>query len=85
MTNCPNCGAPVRRGYFKCEYCGTPFDDENGDCIVLYADNEPIAFVTREQHQELHDPFRRFKELYSNAFKVMRRSHHRVRNKKQKD
>lgn len=22
-TNCPNCGAPIRKGKFKCEYCGT--------------------------------------------------------------
>ena len=40
MTNCPNCGAPVRRGYSKCEYCDTPYD--GADSPVLYADNRPV-------------------------------------------
>lgn len=40
MTNCPNCGAPVRRGHSKCEYCDTPY--EGIDPLVLYADNRPV-------------------------------------------
>lgn len=54
MTNCPNCGAPVRRGYSKCEYCDTPY--EGVDPPVLYADNRLVhieldasAFPTAEQ------------------------------------
>ena len=54
MTNCPNCGAPVRRGYSKCEYCDTPY--EGVDPLILYADNRPVhieldasAFPTAEQ------------------------------------
>ena len=24
--NCPNCGAPIKSGSFKCAYCGTEYD-----------------------------------------------------------
>lgn len=29
MSNCPNCGAPVRGA--RCEYCGTVFDRQASD------------------------------------------------------
>ena len=33
MTNCPNCGAPIKSNSYKCEYCGTTYD--NSDQQVL--------------------------------------------------
>ena len=32
ISNCPNCGAPLR-GYGRCDYCGTPI-------------NQPTQFIT---------------------------------------
>ena len=29
MTNCPNCGAPIKLNNYKCEYCGTIYDNNN--------------------------------------------------------
>ena len=34
MTNCKNCGAPLR--YSKCEYCGTDYDSVNDVGRIQY-------------------------------------------------
>ena len=41
MTNCPNCGAPIRRTV--CEYCGTPFVDHKSQTAE---DINRIRFVS---------------------------------------
>ena len=40
MSNCPNCGAPIRRTV--CEYCGTPFVDHKSQTVE---DINRIRFV----------------------------------------
>ena len=54
LTNCKNCGAPLKRYPCKCEYCGTNYydgirdigkiDELDGAC--LFADGEVIAIAT---------------------------------------
>ena len=47
MTNCKNCGAPLKRYPCKCEYCGTEYGEiDEQDEEYLYADNKVIARVT---------------------------------------
>ena len=43
-TNCVNCGAPLN-GYFKCRYCGTMNIIVEHAETILYADDEPYAFL----------------------------------------
>lgn len=31
MTNCPNCGAPIKRYAHTCEYCGTALEEQKED------------------------------------------------------
>lgn len=46
---CPQCGAPLRAGADKCDYCGTEFAREDGRRTVLQADfdNINIEFVEK--------------------------------------
>ena len=54
MTNCPNCGAPVKGG--RCEYCGTQVEPsrrfvvgENcGSFMEITADRIQIGVVSME-------------------------------------
>lgn len=46
-VNCPNCGAPVRPGSARCEYCGSWFEAPDTSQIVFYADNEPVMIVEK--------------------------------------
>lgn len=44
MTNCPNCGAPIRRTV--CEYCGTPFVDHKSQTANTDEYINRIRFVS---------------------------------------
>ena len=54
LTNCKNCGAPLKRYPCKCEYCGTNYYDGIRDIekideweeVRLFADGEVIARAT---------------------------------------
>ena len=47
LTNCKNCGAPLKRYPCKCEYCGTMYGTiDELDEVCLYADGEVIARAT---------------------------------------
>ena len=56
MTNCPNCGAPIRG--FKCEYCDTVFSTEYEYRIHM----DEIARLVNQQ---------RTAELYQSAVQAM--------------
>ena len=47
LTNCKNCGAPLKRHPCKCEYCGTEYGkiDERDD-VRLFADAEEYVRAT---------------------------------------
>lgn len=51
MTNCPNCGAPIKEGRRSCEYCGTMYhhDDESRIAELMYQ-NAQMA-----QAMSIHD------------------------------
>lgn len=73
-TNCPNCGAPVNWEYVKCQYCGTPYEIENGwieiaaDALTIYANNLPVYSVDDLKQQIENARYaRRTEELYSEA------------------
>lgn len=40
--NCPNCGAPIAEGRYKCEYCGTTFKREYSDVLIVERTDVPI-------------------------------------------
>ena len=40
--NCPNCGAPIPEGRYKCEYCGTTFKREYSDVLIVERTDFPI-------------------------------------------
>ena len=47
LTNCKNCGAPLKRYPCKCEYCGAMYGTiDELDEVCLYADGEVIARAT---------------------------------------
>ena len=58
MTNCPNCGAPVKE--YECEYCGTVFPDVQQDLCHLTIDTKMLAARIC------------MNALYSDAIKAMR-------------
>lgn len=53
--NCPNCGAPIDIHRRSCEYCGTPYD--NDEEVSLYVDNKIVETVHIYQ-----DPIEWYKE-----------------------
>ena len=57
MTNCPNCGAPIR-GY-KCEYCETVFSQPKAEIKII---QEKSSFLKRIILLE---------EYYNNTIKAM--------------
>ena len=40
MTNCPNCGAPIKIHSQSCEYCGTSFNHNDFNCNDFTFDYE---------------------------------------------
>lgn len=47
LTNCKNCGAPLKRYHCKCEYYGTVYGIiDEWDDVRLFADDKVIARVT---------------------------------------
>ena len=54
LTNCKNCGAPLKRYPCKCEYCGTNYYDsirdigkiDEWDDVRLFADGEEYVRAT---------------------------------------
>lgn len=44
---CPNCGAPVRPGRARCDYCGSWFESDNVETEILYADGKPFMIVEK--------------------------------------
>lgn len=40
--NCPNCGAPIAEGSYKCDYCGTTFKREYSDVLIVERTDVPI-------------------------------------------
>lgn len=64
MTNCPNCGAPINSNSYKCEYCGTTYD--NSDQQILryegwlnyeYEQLKQKADMEKLMHQLKNDMF----------------------------
>lgn len=56
---CPNCGAPLREHSYKCEYCGSQFKYDNGDCIRIENFQSPCKIykekisITREMETSI--------------------------------
>lgn len=38
---CPNCGAPIKQNSCKCEYCGSQFENNNGNLIRIETFQNP--------------------------------------------
>lgn len=46
--NCPNCGAPIKQNSCKCEYCGTQFENHNGNLIKIETFKNPCKVYKTE-------------------------------------
>lgn len=64
MTNCPNCGAPIKS--WKCEYCETVFDSSKENQIML----DMVSIQAYIRNVETMDTVKR---LYNDALTAMRR------------
>ena len=64
--NCPNCGAPYKMGYSKCEYCGTlrKMDHPNVEEYTVFRNWEGDAL-----YYEITDKFTRTEILSPNEIR----------------
>lgn len=59
LTNCKNCGAPLKRYPCKCEYCGTEYGKADGEVIARLTNagimtvNEARSLLWLDQSREL--------------------------------
>ena len=57
-TNCKNCGAPIGRYPYKCEYCGAVYGKEDADDILVKFESGIITANEARRMiwlQSLHD------------------------------
>ncbi len=66
MSNCPNCGAPIRRTV--CEYCGTPFVDHKSQTVDLKDRIQYLNVVSRLMLDGVEVPLDQYEKAY-NAYK----------------